>query len=93
MTIEIGVVLTMLSLALGYLGYSLNKTKVVKADIQQSADIKAELGYISKGVNDIRYDLRTKETQMNLIGERVTRVEESAKQAHRRLDSLEKDVN
>ncbi|WP_019779247.1 hypothetical protein, partial [Streptococcus sobrinus] len=71
----------------------LNRSKEVKADVQQSADVKAELVYISKGVDDIRHDIRAKETQMILLGERVTRVEESAKQAHRRLDNMEKEVN
>lgn len=63
----------------------------MKADGQQSAEVKAELGYIRKGVDDIRIDLKASEKQMVALGERVTRVEESTKQAHKRLDTIEKE--
>lgn len=50
-------------------------------------------GYIRKGVDDIRIDLKANERQMIVLGERITRVEESSKQAHKRLDALEKEMN
>ncbi|PGY34193.1 hypothetical protein [Bacillus thuringiensis] len=84
MTIELGVLIALLSLAISYFGYALNKSKSVKADGQQSAEVKAELGYI-------RIDLKASEKQMVALGERVTRVEESTKQAHKRLDTMEKE--
>lgn len=90
MTVEIGIVVAVLGLVISYQAYQLNKTKDVKTDTQESAELKAELGYIRKGVDDIRIDLKANERQMIALGERVTRVEESAKQAHRRIDSLEK---
>lgn len=93
MTIEIGVLIAILSLAISYFAYSLNKTKSIKSDGQQSAEVKAELGYIRKGVDDIRIDLKANEKQMIALGERVARVEESSKQAHKRLDNLEKETN
>lgn len=93
MTIEIGVLIAILSLLIGYLSYSLNKSKLIKTDGRESAEIKAELGYIRKGVDDIRIDLKTNERQIIALGERVTRVEESSKQAHRRLDNMEKEGN
>ncbi|HIE8455440.1 TPA: hypothetical protein ACXPT9_004440 [Bacillus cereus] len=93
MTIEIGLLIAALSLAVSYLGYSLNKTKAVKSDGQENAEMKAELGYIRKGVDDIRIDQKASEKQMILFGERITRVEESSKQAHKRIDTLEKEIN
>ncbi|MFJ8529626.1 hypothetical protein [Bacillus sp. NPDC094106] len=93
MSIEVGVLIAALSLAISYLGYSLNKTKTIRTDGQQSAEVKSELGYIRKGVDDIRIDLKASEKQMITLGERITRVEESTKQAHKRLDNLEKETN
>lgn len=93
MTIEIGLLIALLSLAISYFGYSLNKTKAVKSDGKESAEMKAELGYIRKGVDDIRIDQKASEKQMILFGERITRVEESSKQAHKRIDNLEKEIN
>lgn len=88
MTIELTVLIGVLSLSLAFLGYKLNKDKALKTDGMESAEIKTQLGYISKGVDDIRIDLRANERQMVTLGERVTRVEESAKQAHKRLDNI-----
>ncbi|TCJ01566.1 hypothetical protein [Cytobacillus praedii] len=90
MTIEIGVLIAVGGLLLTYLGYQLNRTKEVKTDSQQDAQIKAQLDYIGKGVDDIRIDLRANERQMIAHGERITRLEESAKQAHKRLDAFAK---
>ncbi|PFW61561.1 hypothetical protein [Bacillus sp. AFS075034] len=93
MTIEIGVLIAILSLAISYFAYSLNRSKALKSDGQQGAEMKAKLEYISKGVDDIRIDQKASEKQMILFGERITRVEESSKQAHKRLDNLEKETN
>lgn len=91
MSIEIGALIAFLMLVIAYLGYSLNKTKEIKSDGQQSAEVRAELGYIRKGVDDIRIDIKANEKQIVTLGERVTRVEESSKQAHKRIDNLEKE--
>ena len=89
MTVELGIVLTVLSLIVAYQGYQLNKTKSAKDDGKQTAEVSAQLQYISKGVDDIRIDIKANEKQMQVLGERVTRVEESTKQAHKRLDKVE----
>ena len=91
MTVEMGVLIAVLSLLIGYFSYSLNKTKAIKTDGRESAEVRAELGYIRRGVDDIKIDLKANEKQMQLLGERVTRVEESSKSAHRRLDNFEKE--
>lgn len=93
MTIEVGMLIAVLSLIISYLAYSLNRTKALKTDSQESAELKAELGYIRKGVDDIRIDLKANEKQMIALGERITRVEESSKQAHKRIDNLERELD
>ncbi|EJR71342.1 hypothetical protein [Bacillus cereus] len=93
MTIEIGVLIAIASALIGYFSYSLNRSKEIKSDGQQGAEMKAKLEYISKGVDDIRIDQKASERQMVSFGERITRVEESTKQAHKRLDNLEKEAN
>jgi septal ring factor EnvC (AmiA/AmiB activator) len=92
MTIEAGIIIAVAGLLLSYLSYQLARTKEIKSDGQESAELKAELGYIRKGVDDIRIDLKANEKQMVALGERITRVEESAKSAHRRIDAIEKGV-
>lgn len=75
---------------ISYQAYQLNKTKDLKTDSQESAELKAELGYIRKGVDDIRIDSKANEKQMAHLSERVTRIEESAKSLHKRVDNMEK---
>jgi septal ring factor EnvC (AmiA/AmiB activator) len=89
MSIQIGVLIAIGGLLLSFLSYQLAKSKEVKTDTRESAELRTELGYIRKGVDDIRIDLKANEKQMAHLSERVTRVEESSKQAHKRIDSLE----
>lgn len=96
MTIEVGILISALGLVIAFQGFQLNKKKhqsdrqkEEKDDAKTDAEIRAQLGYISKGVDDIRIDLKANERQMVALGERVTRVEESSKQAHKRLDNIE----
>lgn len=91
MTIEIGVLIAIGGLLMSFLAYQLNRTKEVKTDTRQDAKIQAQLDYIGKGVDDIRIDLRANERQMVQLGERVTRVEESSKSLHKRVDEITKD--
>ncbi|WP_066307783.1 hypothetical protein [Bacillus sp. FJAT-29814] len=89
MTVEVGVLISVLSVIIAFLGYSLNKSKAIKSDGQESAELKAELGYIRRGVDDIRIDQKASEKQMQVFGERVTLVEESNKSLHKRVDKIE----
>lgn len=94
MTVELGILISVLGLIIAYQTYQLNRQKDVKSDTRegakQDAKLQTRLDYISKGVDDIRIDLKANEKQMIALGERVTRVEESSKQAHKRIDKLEK---
>lgn len=92
MTIEIGVIIAISGLLLSFFSYQLNRTKEVKADTSQDAHIKAQLEYISKGVDDIRIEQKASDRRIEALGERITRVEESSKQAHKRLDNMEKEL-
>ncbi|MGM7685290.1 hypothetical protein ACSVDA_24610 [Cytobacillus sp. Hm23] len=91
MTVELGLLLSVFAAVIAYLGYTLNKNKVIKSDGQESAEVKAELGYIRRGVDDIKIDLKANEKQITALSERVTRVEESSKQAHKRIDMIKED--
>lgn len=93
MSVEVGLLISIFSVIIAFLGYQLNRTKLLKSDSQESAELKAELGYIRKGVDDIRIDLKANEKQLIALGERITRVEESSKQAHKRIDTLVKGGN
>jgi hypothetical protein len=89
LTVEVGVLIAVLGVTISFLSYSLKRQNQTKSETREDANTRAQLDYISKGVDDIRIDLRANERQMAVLGERVTRVEESSKQAHKRLDIFE----
>lgn len=93
MEITVGLISAVFGIVIGYLTFHRNRDKDVKSDATESAVVRTKLDAIGQGVDSIRIDLKANEKQMVHLGERVTRVEESSKSAHRRIDFLEgKDV-
>lgn len=65
-----------------------NKTKEDKNDSAQNATVLVELGTIKGGIQDIKDEQKAqRETNIEFV-QRLTAVEESAKQAHKRIDRL-----
>jgi len=96
MTIELGVIISVASITIAVLGYQLNKQKqatdyqkTIKNDATREAVIETKLDSISLGVENIRIDLRASESRIGEVDMRLTRTEESAKQAHKRIDKIE----
>lgn len=96
----ITVICTMSATAVGILGYKRLATKDIEEDSSMQASLKMQLDYISKGIDDIKSEMRdmkidakATDKALNELMERVTRVEESSKQAHKRIDEIEKITN
>ncbi|MCB2309044.1 hypothetical protein LGL08_20280 [Clostridium estertheticum] len=66
-----------------------SKVEIIK-ETQSNTILETKMDYISKGIDDIKLDNRDQCRQLNVIAERVTRVEESTKSCHKRLDDIEK---
>ncbi|WP_228728346.1 hypothetical protein [Brevibacillus composti] len=66
---------------------------MIRQDIAQQAsadtNLRVDVEYIKRGVDDIRLEQKAQGKRIDDLAERVTRVEESAKQAHKRLNRLE----
>jgi outer membrane murein-binding lipoprotein Lpp len=74
-------------IVLGWLG----RSRTVRKDGAEDGELRASVNYIRSGVDDLRVEIRAQGQRYDLLAERVTRVEESAKQAHRRIDRLESE--
>lgn len=66
--------------------------KDIRADTKEEAETKAKLDYISKGVDDIRIDIKAQQRDIQELRERVIKNEASLKSAHKRIDNIEGDV-
>ncbi|GGF87015.1 hypothetical protein [Paenibacillus aceti] len=74
---------------LGWTGKARTVKKDIASEVTAEAVQRADVEYIKRGVDDIRVDVRMQGQRLETVSERVTRVEESSKQAHKRLDRLE----
>lgn len=68
-----------------------NKKQDDKAEGQSSGVMISDIGYIKAGVDEIKAEQKEQRKTNEELITRLTRVEESAKQAHKRIDELKKD--
>ena len=92
MTIEISLIISAVSLGFGiYQGVSnlrRNDRQDNRAEATQITAVIVKLETIGEGVNEIKVDMRNIKNEINDIRERLTKVEESTKSAHHRLDGM-----
>lgn len=80
---------TVCAILFGYIAYTRNKGRDSKEDAEQTGVVLTEIGYIKSGVDDIKAEQREqRKTNTEMIA-RITAVESSAKQAHKRIDAIE----
>lgn len=80
---------TVLGIVLSYVAFLRNTKKDSEDDGRETGQVLTELGYIKGGIDDLKQEQRRQqETNIELIT-RLTSVESSTKQAHKRIDRLE----
>ena len=77
------------SLIISFVALSRNKKSDDRTEGKESGVLFTELGYIKKGIEGIEQRLEKQETQYISVIEKLTGVEASVKQAHKRIDKLE----
>lgn len=93
MKIELTVALSLFFLVLGgvigYLSYKRSLKKDAEEKGRGDGVILTEIGYIKAGVDDIKRKQDKQDELYIRLAERVTAVESSSSQAHKRIDRLE----
>lgn len=84
-----GIVGVILSAVFAYLAFSRGKKKDDEGQGQQLGTIQSDLGYVKSGIDDIKAEQKEQRNINVSLASRVTAVEESTKQAHKRIDHLE----
>lgn len=84
----IGALGTVFGIVLGFLTFNRNRDNDVKNDATESAVIRTKLDGISQGVESIRIDIKANERRVSELSERVIRMDESLKSAHKRIDDI-----
>jgi len=81
----VAVISSISGIVLGWLG----RSRTVRQDAAKDGELRASLNYIRQVVDELRIEFKSANQRYDLLAERVTRVEESTKQAHKRIDRLE----
>lgn len=84
-TAIVSVIAALSGIVLGWLG----RSRTIRKDGAEDGELRASVNYIRQGVDDLRVEIRAAGQRYDVLAERVTRVEESAKQAHKRIDRIE----
>jgi hypothetical protein len=74
---------------LGWLGRSRTIRQDTVTEASKDARLHTDMEYIKRGIDDVRIEQKAQGQRFDALSERVTRVEESAKQAHHRINRLE----
>lgn len=90
MNIEVTFMCTVIGAIIGYMTYQKKTAHDIEDDASQKTVVATKLDYISKGVDDIRLDIKAQDTKINTLVERLIKVEESTKSAHHRIDTIGK---
>jgi ABC-type transport system involved in cytochrome bd biosynthesis fused ATPase/permease subunit len=78
-------------IVLGWSARSREAKKEVRKETEMGTALRADMEYLKHGVDDIRIEQRSQGQRLDAMAERLTRVEESAKQAHKRIDRIEQE--
>ncbi|OGO90351.1 MAG: hypothetical protein A2Y17_12350 [Clostridiales bacterium GWF2_38_85] len=78
------------SAVFGFVGYQSGLKKENKAEGENKGVILSDIGYIKSGVDDLKREQRETRTSVTGLSERITRCEESCKQAHNRINEIKK---
>ncbi len=89
-TVVIAIGATIFGAIITYLAFRRNANKDIKENAENDGVLRSDVGYIKRTVDEIRLDQKGQERRINDISDRVTRVEESTKQAHKRIDEIQK---
>lgn len=89
-TILISIISVVFAVCIGTTNFLRNKTKDDRAEASEIVKVSVKLDNISIDISDIKAEMRTMKNDNKEDRERIVKVEESSKQAHKRLDSLEK---
>lgn len=93
MTVEISLLISGISVAVaiffGMKNQKRSDKQEIKENVSELTTVLVKLEVISSGISEIKNELSNVKSDMKENRERIIKVEESTKQAHRRLDNLE----
>lgn len=73
----------------GYFGYSRGVKKDSYTSGIEIGTLESDIAYIKSRTDDVLLEQKDTNKSINVLAERITRVEESTKSAHKRINQIE----
>lgn len=89
--VVVGVAAAASGVILGWAGRSRSVRKDTQEEAGRDGRLRLDVDYIKRGIDEMRLDQRAQGERFDGLTERVIRLEESTKQAHYRIDRLDKN--
>lgn len=86
---EISAILGIVSVVCSIVAFFVGRQTAAKDDGKHEGTMTSDLGYIKSGIDDLKAEQREQRKTNTEFIARLTAVEESAKQAHKRIDRIE----
>lgn len=86
----IGILGVVSAIIFGFIAFRRGQKSDDRTEQKELTEMQTTLGFIKNSVTRIENNQQAQSVTIAGLSERVTRVEESTKQAHKRIDSLEK---
>lgn len=67
--------------------------KDIERQVAERTETNMKLDEINRNTQEIRYDVSSVKKDVQRHGEKIVEIESSAKQAHHRIDGIEKRIN
>ena len=84
----IGIVSSVCAIVFGYLAFFRNRKKDDTEEGKSAGTMLSDIGYIKAGVDGIKTEQKEQRKTNIEVVSRLTAVEESTKQAHKRIDEI-----
>lgn len=84
----LGIISSVCAIVFGYLAFFRNRKKDDTEEGKSAGTMLSDIGYIKAGVDDIKTEQKEQRKTNIEVVSRLTAVEESTKQAHKRIDEI-----
>lgn len=81
-----------LGVLISWIAFARKSKKDLEKDGESRGVLASDIGYIKAGVDDLKRESRETRHDMGELSTRVARCEESAKQAHKRIDEMHHQI-
>lgn len=91
MTVEISIIIAVVGAVVSVASFVIGRQTASKDAGKHEGTMTSDLGYVKSGIDDIKAEQREQRKTNTEFIARLTAVEESAKQAHKRIDRIENE--